>query len=473
MDARDLSTHDPSLKNPIQTALSTEAARQLATTTKTQPQMQGITSRWLLKLLPWVQTDGGVYRVNRRRTFAVGDGRIEFVQTGATAEVIPQELRELPLLRQFEDDELLTALAGRFTQKEYAAGELLAEAGKPAEHVFVMAHGKAEKLGEGKYGDTVVLDVYGDGEYFGDRAIVESEDSWSFSVKALTRCTVLTLEQSEFEALIEQSESLRAHVEAYKATLGKPQDDHGQAAVEIAAGHRGEPQLPATFVDYDTSPREYELSVAQTVLRVHSRVADLFNKPMNQTQEQLRLTVETLRERQEHEMINNPDFGLLHNADFDQRVFSRTGPPTPDDLDELLALVWKEPSFFLAHPKAIAAFGRECNRRGVYPGSADVGGGKVPAWRGVPIFPCNKIPVTSAKTSSFMLMRAGERNQGVVGLHQTGLPDEIEPGLSVRFMGIDEKAVISYLVTTYFSAAVLVPDALAILDDVEVRAAEG
>ena len=65
-------------------------------------------------------------------------------------------------------------------------------------------------------------------------------------------------------------------------------------------------------------------------------------------------------------------------------------------------------------------------------------------------------------------MRTGEENQGVIGLHQTGIPDEIEPGLNVRFMGIDEKALISYLVSAYFSAAVLVPDALGVLEDVEV-----
>ena len=47
-------------------SLSTAAARNLATTTKTVPQMQGISSRWLLRVLPWVQVSGGTYRVNRR-----------------------------------------------------------------------------------------------------------------------------------------------------------------------------------------------------------------------------------------------------------------------------------------------------------------------------------------------------------------------------------------------------------------------
>jgi len=276
-----------------------------------------------------------------------------------------------------------------------------------------------------------------------------------------------TLSRESFEALNGEAGGLRQHIQRMLAEGERSQNMAGEAAVEVAAGHVGEPQLPTAFVDYEQSPREYELSVAQTVLRVHSRVADLYNKPMDQTEQQLRLTIEELKERQEHELVNNRDFGLLHNADLGHRLHATSGPPTPDDFDELLAIVWKEPSFFLAHPRTIAAFGRECSRRGIYPQSVDLGGHRAPAWRGVPVLPCNKIPMSAARTSSVLLLRAGMENQGVVGLHQTGLPDEYQPGLNVRFMGIDERAVINYLVSTYYSAAVLVPDALAVLEGVE------
>ncbi|MBB2935368.1 hypothetical protein FHX82_002422 [Amycolatopsis bartoniae] len=279
---------------------------------------------------------------------------------------------------------------------------------------------------------------------------------------------MLVLSQRDFDEVYNASEALREHVALFRAGKLAPQNDFGEAAIDLASGHEGEPELPGTYVDYETSPREYELSVAQTVLRVHSRVADLYNKPMNQVEQQLRLTIEALRERQEHEMINNADFGLLNNAAVEQRIHTRSGPPTPDDLDDLLATVWKEPTVFLAHPRTIAAIGRECSARGVYPSNVDFFGQQVPSWRGVPILPCNKIGVSETRTSSVILLRAGEKNQGVVGLHQTGLPDEFEPGLSVRFMGINEKAIISYLVTTYYSAAVLVPDALGILENVEI-----
>jgi hypothetical protein len=312
-----------------------------------------------------------------------------------------------------------------------------------------------------------VLDVLADGDYFGDRALVESQDTWDFTVKAVTRCTVLSLPQQVLEELINQSEALRAHVEKFKAGLQQPQNEYGEADVAVKSGHVGEPELPGTFVDYEVSPREYPLSVAQTMLRVHTRVANLYNDPMNQVEQQLRLTIEALRERQEHEMINNREFGLLHNADLKQHIHTRTGPPTPDDLDELLSRRRKT-RFFLAHPRTIAAFGRECNRRGIYPQNIDMSGHMVPAWRGVPILPCNKIPITDTRMSSILAMRIGEENEGVIGLHQTGIPDEYQPSLNVRFIGINEKGIISYLVSAYYSVAVLVPDALGILENVEI-----
>ncbi|CAM3843393.1 cyclic nucleotide-binding domain-containing protein [Corallococcus sp. ZKHCc1 1396] len=456
-------THD---ENSL--SLGTAAARQLATTTKSEPQMQGISSRWLLKLLPWVQVSGGTYRVNRRMSYAVGDGRVTFTSTGAKVQVIPAELGELPLLRGYEDAEVLSALANRFVQKEYKAGEVITEAGKEADSIVLIAHGKVNRIGAGKYGEPTVLDTLADGDHYSYQALLESQDHWQFTVKAVTPVTVLILQQSAFEAVVAQAPSLNKHIEEFKARSKKKQDTSGQAAIELAAGHKGEPVLPGTYVDYETAPREFELSVAQTVLQIHTRVADLFNDPMNQTQQQLRLTVEALKERKEHELINNREFGLLHNADLKQRIHTRRGPPTPDDMDELLATVWKEPSFFLAHPRAIAAFGQECNRQGIYPTSVDMNGNMIPAWRGIPIVSCNKIPVTESRTSSIMLMRVGEKNQGVVGLHQAGIPDEIEPSLNVRFMGINEKAIMNYLVTAYFSAAVLTPDALGILESVEI-----
>ena len=236
--------------------------------------------------------------------------------------------------------------------------------------------------------------------------------------------------------------------------------------VEVDCSGRDERELPQTFVDYIEDPREYNLSAVNTVLDVHTRVSDLYSKPYNQISEQLRLTIETIKERQESELINNKEYGLLHSIAPSQRIKTRKGPPTPDDLDELLTKVWKEPAFFLLHPFTIAAFGRECTRRGVPPPTISLFGSQFITWRGIPLIPSDKVNIENGK-SKILLLRTGESRQGVVGLYQPGLPGEQSPGLSVRFMGINDKAIASYLVSLYCSLAVLVDDAIAVLDDVE------
>jgi Phage capsid-like protein len=231
-----------------------------------------------------------------------------------------------------------------------------------------------------------------------------------------------------------------------------------------------EKELPQTFVDYEEWGREYRLNAVNTVLDVHTRIADLYSSPHNQIHEQLRLTIETIKERQESELINNAEYGLLNNVAPAQKVQTRpggTGAPTPDDLDELISRVWKEPAFFLAHPQAIAAFGRECTRRGVPPAIITLFGSQFLSWRGLPLIPSDKVKVTNGK-SNILLLRTGESRQGVVGLYQPNLTGELSMGLSVRFMGINHKAIASYLISLYCSLAVLTDDALGALENVEV-----
>jgi hypothetical protein len=238
-------------------------------------------------------------------------------------------------------------------------------------------------------------------------------------------------------------------------------------SVDIACPGHDESELPQTFVDYEDQPREYLLNAVSTVVDIHTRVSDLYSSPYDQIGEQLRLTIETIKERQESELVNNPDYGMLANVADQQRISTLTGAPTPDDLDELITRVWKEPAFFLTHPRAIAAFGRECTRRGVPPATVSLFGSQFVTWRGVPLIPSNKIPLEDGK-SKILLLRVGQERRGVVGLYQPGLTGEQSPGLSVRFMGISRSAIASYLISLYCSLAVLTDDALAVLDDVEV-----
>jgi hypothetical protein len=237
----------------------------------------------------------------------------------------------------------------------------------------------------------------------------------------------------------------------------------------------GKQEIPQGYVEYQSKPREYILSSIATIINVDTKVQDVYSSPYDQAAEQLSLGIESLRERQESQIINNDDYGLLKNVAPSQRVKTRTGPPTPDDLDELIAKVWKEPSVFLAHPRAIAAFGRECTLRGVPPTYINILGAAFIQWRGIPIVPTNKLFVDGLKEpagpngkTNILLLRTGESKRGVVGLYQAGLPGEQSRGLAVRLRGVDEQGVASYLLSLYCSAAVLADDALAALEDVEV-----
>jgi Phage capsid-like protein len=239
------------------------------------------------------------------------------------------------------------------------------------------------------------------------------------------------------------------------------------SSVTVDCSPAGEHELPEIFVDYEENPREYNLCAVTTVVDIHTRVSDLYSVPHNQIAQQLRLTIEAIKEQQESELINSSNYGLLSNVAPGQKISTRTGSPTPDDLDELITKVWKEPGFFLAHPTAIAAFGRECTRRGVPPPTVSMYGSPFVTWRGIPLVPSDKVPVVGGK-SKILLIRTGEARQGVVGLYQPNLPGEQSIGLSVRFMGINRKAIASYLISLYCSLAVLTDDALGVLENVEV-----
>jgi len=250
----------------------------------------------------------------------------------------------------------------------------------------------------------------------------------------------------------------------------------GETPLDIlCSSEKKSTKIPAGFVEYQQKPREYILNSISTTINVDTSVTDVFSSPYDQTREQLNLAVESLRERQESQIINNDDYGLLKNVADSQRVTPIKGAPMPDDLDELISKVWKEPSFFLAHPRAIAAFTRECTRRGVPPNTINLYGGNFILWRGIPIVPTDKLLVDGVKKpkgksgkTNILLIRTGESKRGVIGLHQSGLQNEQSRGLSVRFKGVDDEGIASYLLSLYCSAAILADDAIAVLEDVEV-----
>ena len=456
-------------------SLGATAARNLATATVTVPQNAARTPRWLHKLLPWVDVDGGVYRVNRRKVIVNQAGLIVVEVNGKKAHIDPQSLRGIPLFSGL-DDESLATVAGEFATEHHALGKVITKEGDSAKKLFVIARGKLELSVVGPHGDHLRQGLLGEGSFYGDDALLD-DGIKSPATRTLTEVTLLSLDRAKFDALKRKAairDAVAQAIASRQAAQAKA-NEYGESVIDLLTVQGGEPKLPTTFVDYEEDPREYHLNTIQTVLQTHTRVTDLYSNKLDQLREQVRLTVEAVKEWEEWELLNNPDFGLLREVAPSQRIPTRSGPPTPDDLDVLLSLVWKKPAFFLAHPKAIAAFGRECTRRGVPPPTVNIFGSPFVTWRGVPLVPSDKLLVNgksnaggSLGSTSILLMRVGEGEQGVVGLQKTGVTGEVEPGLSVRYMGTNENSIASHLVTRYFSASVLTEDAIARLDNVLV-----
>ena len=462
--------------NLLQRSVTTSVARNLANTTKTSPKMMSTTPRWLLSLLPWVQVDGGTYRVNRTKVELPKAERIAVEVAGEGATFAAESLRSVPLFSGLPEA-ILARIAKRFKTEQVPLGNQLIVEGKDGSKFFIIAQGQVEVLSKGAHGSDLRIALLTEGEFFGEADIIADRPS-DVTIRTITPCVLLSLSRKELDGVLKEAPSLKDEFQkviAEHQELQSSVNRYGERNIDLVSGFAENVEIPETFVDYSATPREYSLSSVQTVVRVHTRVSDLYNGPFNQLEEQMRLTIEGIKERQEWEIVNSKRFGLTHSVDPTMRISTRYGAPTPDDLDELLALVWKKPAYFLAHPKAIAAFERECTWRGVPPVTTSIFGTPVITWRGVPLVPCDKLEVKSRYrsnqwfgTTSILLFRVGEADQGVVGLHQTGIPGEIMPSLSARLMGLDSLGVASYLLTSYFSCAVLTDDAVGILENVEV-----
>jgi hypothetical protein len=421
--------------------------------------------------------EAGTYRVNQRKLLIADEAGIVFPRPEGKPVLSAKSLREVFPLREL-DDALLGAMAQRFTSKTYKRGDAVLAESKPGDELFIVAEGKLEVTKTGPHGEELRVAILREGDYF-DTLTLSGGTAEKVSAKALTPAQLFILEKGPFEGLLNEAPQFRGLLRgpAGHGNGKPPVNEYGEIDFRVSSG-RGNgkgPEVPGSYVDYEEAPREYPLTAVQSIVQIRTLIADLYNNPYDQLREQMRHAVESIKERQEWELINNKEFGLLNAAARSMRVPTRTGAPTPDEMDELLARVWKKPAFFLAHPKAIAAFGRECTSRGVPPPTVNMFGSPFLTWRGVPLVPCDKLLVDGKErsrmgggTTNILLMRVGDKDQGVVGLHQPGIPSEHLPSLSVRFMGIDHNAIASYLVSQYFAAAVLTPDALGVLENVEV-----
>ena len=123
----------------------------------------------------------------------------------------------------------------------------------------------------------------------------------------------------------------------------------------------------------------------------------------------------------------------------DARQDRGAGPPTPDDLDELIATSGKSRRSSsrtrARSPRSVAsARGAACRRRPL-----TLFGSPFLTWRGLPLIPSDKLGVDGRQDRASCCSAPARSKRGVVGLFQPGIPGEASPSLSVRLMGINQR----------------------------------
>ena len=352
----------------LQRSVTTAVARNLAHITKTSPKMMSITPRLLLSQLPWVQVHGGIYRVNRTKVELPKAERIEVDASAGPGSLPPEALRNVPLFSELPEP-IVARMAGSFRVEDVPLGNKVIVEGEEESKFFIIAQGQVEVLYKGAHGSDIRIALLTEGEYFGETEFA-SDQAADVTVRTLTPCVLLSLSRRDLDAAANEVPHWKEEFEKALAEYRERRsmvNRYGERNIDLVSGFAENIEIPETFVDYSAHPREYPLSTVQTIVRVHTRVSDLYNGPYDQLQEQMRLTIEGIKERQEWELVNNQKFGLLHSVNPAMRISARYGTPTPDDLDELLRGSGRSRPFSWrtrrpSPPSAASAPGAECRR---------------------------------------------------------------------------------------------------------------
>lgn len=212
-------------------------------------------------------------------------------------------------------------------------------------------------------------------------------------------------------------------------------------------------------IEYHHQPTEIEIIPIETLIKVPSKIYDIMNYPHNQMNHQIRLTIENILEQQEKYFINNPQTGLITYCNKNGRLLEYSTRVTPDILDDLLALVWNKPSFYLMHPSTLSEFGKACNNKSLNTGNTELFGYQFVTWRGLPIIVSDKIPCD--KTTYVFLIRTGLKDSGVIQLYNLTPTKSGYPGIFIETSMTDNLGSVNTRVTSYANVAVLSNEAIA------------
>ena len=125
-------------------------------------------------------------------------------------EFVERHLRRLNLFAGMSQTELREI--SQFVQPQrFRPGETICFAGQPAQYVYIIEAGEAREIAQAPNGQTIVLDLLGPQQSFGEQAVVQNS-TYPVTVQAVGDIELWTIAKSDFDRLISRYPALALSV---------------------------------------------------------------------------------------------------------------------------------------------------------------------------------------------------------------------------------------------------------------------
>lgn len=128
----------------------------------------------------------------------------------AEGEFVERHLRQLNLFAGLSQTEL-REIAGFVKPLRFRPGESICVAGQPAQYVYIIEAGEVREVAAGPNGQTLVLDLLGSQQSFGEQAVVQSS-TYSVTIQAVGDVELWTISKTDFDRLLARYPALALSV---------------------------------------------------------------------------------------------------------------------------------------------------------------------------------------------------------------------------------------------------------------------
>lgn len=169
----------------------------------------------------------------------------------AEGDVAERRLRQLRLFAGLAQTEL-RQVAQYVQPQHFRSGETISLAGQPAQYVYIIETGEAREIAQTPNGQTVVLDLLGPQQSFGEQAVVQNA-TYPVTVQAVGEVEVWAIAKKDFDRILATYPALALSVtrrmaeELERATKRAPRPQVLPPMRPVASGYAQAQAVPQTY----------------------------------------------------------------------------------------------------------------------------------------------------------------------------------------------------------------------------------